>query len=102
MGLTGGEPNEVVTLSFQLSYTGNVNIAKSIIFDSIAVLVDKANMYATANVTLDANGLFSSTFTITGLTSCTVTIIGRDSIQQIPTSNTVFINNINPDTEIFL
>lgn len=89
LDFTGGEPNEVLDLDFNLTfYTSNPTINKHIAFSS-PVSVGTLNSgitYQAGTVTLDSSGNGTSNYTISeGELSCQVDITSRSSTEPIPT-----------------
>jgi hypothetical protein len=86
-----GEPNEVLTLTFNV-FDGGSNVFESLIFDSPVVvsILDPLHLSRTGSVTLDISGAASSIYTYSPISPdsiCTVTITGRSSAEPIPVIN---------------
>lgn len=97
--ITGGEPLEVINLSFGLLFyngTGN-QLNKSIDFNTVSgVTLDVNNQSDTTSVTLDNLGNYSTDYVITeGELSCNVSMTNRSAALAIPLPTNTLIDMPN-------
>ena len=92
----GGEPNEILQLSIEVTTYGN-NFS-SLDFDAplTAISISSANLIEGGSITLDSNGRARVPYHYTGINtafSCTIKITGRSSLKPIPETDRTIISN---------
>lgn len=96
LDLTGGQPLEIIYLTFNI-------IESAVDFNSLdfsapasVPSLDPTHLTRTGTITLDSSGNASSVFiwdSINTRSSCLVNISARSSIYDVPVSNSTTINN---------
>ena len=92
----GGEPNEILQLSIEVTTYGN-NFS-SLDFDAplTAISISSANLIEGGSIALDSNGRARVPYHYTGINtafSCTIKITGRSSLKPIPETDRTIISN---------
>lgn len=96
LDLTGGQPFEVIDLTFNIVYS-DVDFNSLDFFAPASVpSLDPTHLTRTGTITLDTLGNASSVYAwdiSTTNSSCLINIAARSSIYDVPVSNSTTINN---------